>query len=93
MGEESRRHGEMRKYVGMHKTCVGKHGRTKPLRRHGCIWENNIKICYKDVGFEDVWWPKLAEDVDQCELLSTWLEFFFFPPEVRILSQKGLLAP
>ena len=39
------------------------------VRRRGCRCENNIKISYKDVGLEDVLWPKAAEDVDQCELL------------------------
>jgi hypothetical protein len=42
MGEESSRHGEMIKYAGMYKTCVGKHGRTKPWLWVGELYQNEL---------------------------------------------------
>jgi len=64
--------------------------------RRGCRCENNINISYKGVGLEDVWWPKVAEDVDQCELSWTRPECFRFHQRYEshlISSQKGLYAP
>jgi hypothetical protein len=49
----------------VYKMLVGKPDGKRPLRRHRCRWENNIKMDLKVIGWEDVDWIHLAQIRDQ----------------------------
>jgi hypothetical protein len=36
----------------------------RPLGRHRCKWEDNIKMCLREIGWRDVGWIHLAQDRD-----------------------------
>jgi len=41
---------------------VGKSEGKRPLVRHRCRWEENIKVDLTETGCEDVGWIRLAQD-------------------------------
>jgi hypothetical protein len=43
----------------------------RPLRRPGCIWEDNIRMDLREIQWEDVDWIYLAKDRDQWQALVT----------------------
>ena len=46
----------------VHKVLVGKPEGKRPLGRHRCRWENNIKMDLQEVGCGGMDWIKLAQD-------------------------------
>jgi hypothetical protein len=49
----------------MYKILVGKPEGKRPLGRRRCRWENNIKMNLTEIGWEDVKWLLLVQDMDQ----------------------------
>jgi hypothetical protein len=49
---------------GVYRVLVGKPEGKRPLGRHKCRWENNIKMNLQDVGCGDIDWIELAQDRD-----------------------------
>jgi hypothetical protein len=43
---------------------VGKPEGNRPLGRHRCRWEDNIKICFREIGWENMDWIDPARDRD-----------------------------
>jgi hypothetical protein len=56
------RMGEM---INVCKILVGKSEGKRPLGRPRRIWEDNIKMDVKDIGWEGVDWIHLAQDRDR----------------------------
>jgi hypothetical protein len=56
-------HGEMR---NVYKILVGKPKGKRPFGRPRRIWEDNIKMDLRGIGFEGVNWIHLAQDRDRC---------------------------
>jgi hypothetical protein len=44
---------------------VEKPERKRPFGKPGLRWENNIKINFQDIRWEDVDWLHLAQDMDK----------------------------
>jgi hypothetical protein len=44
------------------KILIGKFGKYRPLGIPEYRSEENIQICYKEIGWEDVNWIRLAQD-------------------------------
>jgi len=55
----------MRERRGLYRVLVGKPEGKRPLGRHKCRWENNIKMDLLEVGCGGIDWIKLAEDRDR----------------------------
>ena len=53
----------------MYRVLVGKPGGTRPLGRHRCRWEDNIKMDLQEVGCGGVDWIELAQDRDRWRAL------------------------
>jgi len=51
------------------RALVGKHEGKRPLDRHRCRWEDNIKIDLQEVGCEGMDWIELAHDRDRWRAL------------------------
>jgi hypothetical protein len=45
---------------------VGKPEGEGPLGRPRYGWEDNTRMCLEEIGWNDVDWIKLAEEVDKC---------------------------
>jgi hypothetical protein len=53
-----------------YKILVGNHGGKRPLRRPRHIWEDNVTIDLRDIGWEGVMdWMYLAQDRNQWKVL------------------------
>ena len=50
---------------GVHRVLVGKPEGKRPLGRHRCRWEDNIKMDLQEVGGDCGYWMKLAQDRDR----------------------------
>jgi hypothetical protein len=48
-----------------YKILVGKSEEKRPLKRHRCRWEDNIKIHLKETEWEGVEWIHLAQDMER----------------------------
>jgi hypothetical protein len=53
--------GEMNAY----RILLGKPEGKRPLGRHRCMWEDNIKIDLREIGWGGMDWIDLAQDRDQ----------------------------
>jgi hypothetical protein len=53
-----------------YKILVGKPEGKESLGRPRRRWEDNIKICFKEIGFEGVGWINVAPDRDK--LRAVW---------------------
>jgi hypothetical protein len=53
--------GEMR---NAYKILVGKPERKRPLEMLKCIWEDNIRMGLREIGWECVDWIYLAQNMD-----------------------------
>jgi hypothetical protein len=62
---------------GCEEECVGKPERERPLRRHGCGWEENIKL--DEIGWSSINWTDLAQGRDQWRHLVNTVINFRFP--------------
>jgi hypothetical protein len=60
------RMGEVR---GAYNILVGRSEGRRPLGRPRCRWEDNIKMDLRDIGFGDVDWIHLAQDIDRWRAL------------------------
>ena len=54
---------------GVHRVLVGKPERKRPLGRHRCRWEDNIKMDLQEVGGGCGDWMELAQDRDRWRAL------------------------
>ena len=54
---------------GIYRVLVGKPEGRRPLRRHKCRWEDNIKMDIQEVGCGGIDWIKMAEDRDRWQAL------------------------
>ena len=54
---------------GIYRVLVGKPEGRRPLRRHKCRWEDNIKLDIQEVGCGGIDWIKMAEDRDRWQAL------------------------
>jgi len=52
-----------------YKILVRKPERRRPLRRTSCRWKYNIKIDYREIGWQFVDWIRLSQDGDQFRAL------------------------
>jgi hypothetical protein len=51
---------------------------TRPLRRPGCRWEDNIKMDHKGIGWESMDWMDLAQDRDKWQaVVNSVMDFRF----------------
>jgi hypothetical protein len=48
-----------------YRILVGKPERKRPFFRPRCRWEGNIKMYFKEIGYEGADWVYLAQDRDQ----------------------------
>jgi hypothetical protein len=62
MGKVCNTHGEMRRACGL---LVGKPKGKRPLGRPRRIWEDNIRMDLREIGWEGVDWMHVAQDSDQ----------------------------
>jgi hypothetical protein len=62
MGGALARLGEMRH---VHKILVGKRKGNRPLGKHRSRWEDNIKMIFKELGYEVVDWFLLTQRTDK----------------------------
>jgi hypothetical protein len=58
--------GEMRNAYSI---LVGKPEGRRPLGRHRCRWEDDIKMDLREIGRGDMYWIDLAQDRDQWRAL------------------------
>jgi hypothetical protein len=58
--------GEVR---GAYNILVGRPEGRRPLGRPRCIWEDNIKMDLREIGFGDVDWIHWAQDMDRWRAL------------------------
>jgi len=54
---------------GVYRVLVGKIERKRPLGRPRCKWDDNIKMDFQKVGYEDMDWIELAQDRDRWRAL------------------------
>jgi hypothetical protein len=54
---------------GAYRVLVWKPEGRRPLERPRRIWEDNIKMDFRDVGLGSIDWIDLAKDRDRCGLL------------------------
>jgi hypothetical protein len=54
---------------GVYRVFVGKREGKRPLGRHICRWEGNIKMDIQVVGFGGTDWIELAQDKDMWRAL------------------------
>jgi hypothetical protein len=47
---------------GLYRVLVGKPEGKRPLGRHRCRWEDNIKADLQKVGCGDMYWIELAQE-------------------------------
>jgi hypothetical protein len=47
---------------GVHRVLVGRPEGGRPLGRHRCRWENNIKMDLREIGIDGANWTQLAQD-------------------------------
>jgi hypothetical protein len=66
MGRSCRTHREKRNAC---RIMVGNPGGRRPLRRPRCLWLNNIKMDFGEIGWAGMDWIDLPQDRDQCRLL------------------------
>jgi hypothetical protein len=70
----------MEKGRGVHKVLVGKPEGKRPLGRPRCMYENNIKMDFQEVGMVCRDWMELAQDRDRWRaLVSTVMNFRVVP--------------
>jgi hypothetical protein len=50
---------------GVHRVLVGKPKGKRPLGRHRCRWEDNIKLDIQEMGCGSMDWIELAQDRDR----------------------------
>jgi hypothetical protein len=68
---QSRRMGQVRHVVHVgkirnaYKISVGEHNRRRPLRRLMRRWEDNIRMDLEEIGYDDVNWVHLIQDMEQ----------------------------
>jgi hypothetical protein len=55
----------MREVRGTCNILVGRPEGRRPLGRHRCRWEDNIKMDLREIGFGDVEWIHLVQDRDR----------------------------
>jgi hypothetical protein len=55
--------------INAYKILVEKHEGKRPCIRLKCRWEDNIRMDFREVGWEDVDWMHLAQDADQWQAL------------------------
>jgi len=55
---------------GVYRILVGKPEGKRPLGRHRCRWENNMKIDIQDVACGGMDWIGLAQDRDRWRVLA-----------------------
>jgi hypothetical protein len=54
---------------GAYRILVGRPEGRKPLGRHRLRWEDNIKMDFQEVGWDDVAWIDMAQDRDRWRAL------------------------
>jgi hypothetical protein len=54
-----------------YRVSVGKSEGKRPLGRNRCIWEHNITMGLREIGWADMDWIYLAQDRDQWRALVT----------------------
>ena len=54
----------MRERIGVCRVLMGKPEGERPLGRHRCRWEKNIRKNLQEVGWRSMNWIDLAEDRD-----------------------------
>jgi hypothetical protein len=54
---------------GAYRALVGKPGGRRPLGRTRSRWEDNIKMDFREVGWEGIDWIDLAQDRDRWRAL------------------------
>ena len=64
---------------GVHRVLVGKPEGKKPLGRHRCRWEDNIKMDFQEVGGGCGDWMELAQDRDRWRGLVGTVRNLRFP--------------
>jgi hypothetical protein len=47
---------------GAYRVLVGRPEGKRPLGRHRCRWEDNIKMDFGEIGFDGMNWIRLAQD-------------------------------
>jgi hypothetical protein len=52
-----------------YRVLVGKPEQKRPLGRHTCRWEDNIKMDHREIGLGVMHWIYLAQDRDQWRAL------------------------
>jgi hypothetical protein len=52
-----------------YRVLVGKPEDRRPLGKYRTRWENNIKMDFKETGYEVMDWIRLVQDRDQWRLL------------------------
>jgi hypothetical protein len=61
-----------------HNILVGKSEGRRPLERTRPRYEDNIRMYFRDIGWEGVDWMHLAQDRDQFRaVVSTVMDFWF----------------
>jgi hypothetical protein len=55
--------------IGVYRVLVGKPEGKRPLGRPRHRWEDNIKMDFKEVGFESMDWIKLAQNRERWRAL------------------------
>jgi hypothetical protein len=48
---------------GAYRVLVRTHKRKTPLGRHGCSWEDNIKINIKALGWKSMGWRRIGTGI------------------------------
>ena len=64
---------------GVYRVLVGKPEGKRPLGRHKCRWEDNIKIVLQDVGCRGMDWIDLAQDRERWRALVNAVMNFRVP--------------
>jgi hypothetical protein len=64
---------------GVHSVLVGKPEGKRPLGRHRCRWEDNIKMDVQEVGGGRGEWMELAQDRDGWRALVSTVNNFRVP--------------
>jgi hypothetical protein len=68
--------GEVR---GAYEILVGRPEGRRPLGRPRRIWEDNIKMDLREIGFGDVDWIHLAQDTERWRALVNTVTSLRFP--------------
>jgi hypothetical protein len=66
-----------------YKIFMGKPEDNRPLGRHRCRWEDNIKMDFREIGWGGMDWTDLAQDRDQ------WRAFVSMIMNVWVLQNVG----